>query len=92
MLCVPDEDGVAPEATLLRPQFGMHRFEWPDDTSVEYHLSHGDMIRLLGASDLDVVDLVELRPGPEANTSYPFVSLEWARRWPSEEVWIARRR
>lgn len=92
MLCAPDQDGVAAEATLLRPQFGMHRFEWPDDDSVEYHLSHGDMIRLLRASDLDVVDLVELRPGEDATTSYPFVSLEWARRWPSEEVWVARRR
>ena len=22
---------------LLRPYFGMHRFEWPDDNSVEFH-------------------------------------------------------
>jgi hypothetical protein len=32
---------------LLRPYFGMHRFEWPDDDSVEFHLPHGEMIALL---------------------------------------------
>ena len=91
VLCVPDDEDAAAEATLLRPQFGMHRLEWPDVPGVEFHLSHGDMIRLLRASGFEVVDLVELRPGPDATTSYPFVTLEWARRWPSEEVWVARR-
>ena len=33
----------------MRPQFGMHRFEWPDDDSVEFHLPHGEMIALLRA-------------------------------------------
>jgi SAM-dependent methyltransferase len=47
MLAIPDTDGLPATETLLRPQFGMHRFEWPDDHSVEFHLSHGDMIRLL---------------------------------------------
>jgi hypothetical protein len=69
----------------------MYRFEWPDEVGVEFHLSHGDMIRLLRASGFEVVDLVELRPGPDATTRYPFVTVEWARQWPSEEVWVAQR-
>jgi hypothetical protein len=44
----------------------MHRFEWPDDDSVEFHLSHGDMIRLLRRCGLEVEDLIELRPEPGA--------------------------
>jgi SAM-dependent methyltransferase len=92
MLCVPDEDGVPAEPTLRRPQFGMHRFEWPDDPGVEFHLSHGDTIRLLRSNGFEVLDLVELRPGESATTGYPFVSLEWARSWPSEEAWRARLR
>ena len=32
-----------------------------------------------------------LRPGPDAITSYPFVTLDWSRRWPCEEVWKARK-
>jgi hypothetical protein len=70
----------------------MHRFEWPDEDGVEFHLNHGDWIRLLRGSGFDVEDLIELRPSDTATTRYPHVTLEWARRWPSEEVWVARRR
>ena len=92
MLCDPgvEELPVGPE--LLRPQFGLHRIEWPDSSAVEFHISHGDMIRLLRANGFEVLDLLELRPGPDAMTRFPYVSLDWARRWPSEEVWRARRR
>jgi SAM-dependent methyltransferase len=92
MLCMPDEENVPAGDRLLRDYFGMHRFEWPDDPSVEFHLGYGDWIRLLRSSGFEVIDLVELRPGPGATTRYEFVTLDWARRWPSEEVWIARKR
>jgi SAM-dependent methyltransferase len=91
MLCVSDQDGIPAETTLLRPYFGMHRFEWPDDPGVEFHLGYGDWIRLLRRNGFAIEDLVELRPPPDAATRYPFVTAEWARRWPSEEVWKARK-
>ena len=91
-LCVPEEDDAAATDRLLRPAFGMYRVEWPGDHGVEFHLAHGDWIRLLRRSGFEVEDLVEVRPPAEARTSYPFVTLEWARRWPCEEVWKARRR
>ena len=37
-------------------------------------------------------DLIELYPAEDTATEYPFVSLEWARAWPSEEVWKVRKR
>jgi hypothetical protein len=94
MLCAPDEDDVPAGDRLLRPHFGMHRFRWPDDPTVEFHLGHGDMIRLLRASGFEVEDLVELRAPDDAedNEQYAYVSADWARRWPCEEVWRARRR
>jgi SAM-dependent methyltransferase len=92
MLCVPDEEDIPAGDRLLRDYFGMYRFEWPDDASVEFHLGYGDWIRLLRRHDFEVLNLVELRPGPDATTRYPSVTLEWGRRWPSEEVWIARKR
>jgi SAM-dependent methyltransferase len=91
MLAVPDTDDQPATDRLLRPFFGMHRFEWPDEDSVEFHIGHGDMIRLLRGCDLEVEDLLELRPGPDATTRYPFVTLDWARQWPCEEVWKARK-
>jgi ubiquinone/menaquinone biosynthesis C-methylase UbiE len=36
-------------------------------------------------------DPVELRPQPGAIASHPLATLEWARQWPCEEVWKARR-
>ena len=42
----------------------MHRFDWPEDGSVEFHIPHGEMIRLLRASGFEIEDLVEVRaPG-----------------------------
>ena len=92
MLCVPDEDGVAATERLLRAQRGMHRFEWPGDPGVEFHLSAGDMIRALRGAGFEVEDLVELYAPPGASSRYPFVESAWAEQWPVEEVWIARKR
>jgi SAM-dependent methyltransferase len=90
-LCVPDEDGLAATERLLRPAFGMYRVEWPGNPGVEFHLSHGDWIRLLRRSGFEVEDLIEVRPAGGAISRYPFVTIEWARKWPCEEVWKARK-
>jgi SAM-dependent methyltransferase len=93
MLCVPDDEGEAATDRLRRDQFGMYRFTWPDDPTIEFHLSHGDWVRLLRANGFVVEDLIELRAPAEAATheAYDFVTADWARRWPSEEAWRARR-
>ena len=91
MLCVPDEDGRPTTERLLRPHFGMHRVEWPDDPTIEFHLGHGDWIRLLRSNGFEIHDLVELRPPPGASSRYGFVDTEWADQWPCEEIWCARK-
>jgi SAM-dependent methyltransferase len=93
ILCADDYLGVPAHTALRRPYFGLHRLEWPDDDSVEFHLPYGEMIRLLRANDLEVVDLVELQaPADAKDDSDGYVTAEWARQWPSEEVWKARKR
>ncbi len=91
-LCMPEENDVAATDRLLRPAFGMYRIEWPGDPGVEFHLSHGDWLRLLRRSGFEIEDLIEVRPPVGATTRYPYVTLQWARQWPAEEVWKARRR
>jgi SAM-dependent methyltransferase len=94
MLCTPEdarEDTPATEC-LQRPYFGMHRFEWPDNESVNFGLGYGDWIRLLRANGFEVEGLIEVQPPEGATTSFPIVTPEWARRWPCEEVWQARKR
>jgi SAM-dependent methyltransferase len=90
-LCGPDAEEPASDR-LVRPYFGIHRLEWSTDDSVNFCLGYGDWIRLLRSNAFEVEDLVELRPAEGATTDDPYVTLEWARRWPSEEVWKARKR
>ncbi|MGH9186866.1 MAG: class I SAM-dependent methyltransferase [Acidimicrobiales bacterium] len=95
MLCAPEADDEAADARLLRPLFGMHRFDWPagvDPACVDFHLSPGDTIRLLRANGFEIEDLIEVRSPEGATTTYPFVTAEWAQQWPCEEVWKARKR
>lgn len=88
-LCVPSEDNAAATDRLLRPAFAPARIEWPDDQGIGFYPSHGTWIRLLRTAGFMIEDLVELRPSPTATSRYPFVTLEWARQWPCEEVWKA---
>lgn len=82
-----------PGTTLLRDYFGLHRVQWADSTGVEFHLGHGEWIRLLRANGFAIEDLVEVRAPEGAAERYPEVAtLEWSRRWPCEEIWRARRR
>jgi SAM-dependent methyltransferase len=92
MVCMPDTGKVA--EALQRPQRGMHRFDWTDDDpGVEFHLGAGDLIRLLRASGFEILDLVELYApeGAKDHSEYSYVPADWARRWPSEEIWRARK-
>jgi SAM-dependent methyltransferase len=91
-LCMPPEEGLAATERLLRPAFGTYRIEWPGDQGIGFYPSHGEWIRLLRRSGFEIEDLIEVLPPKGATTRYPFVTLEWARKWPCEEIWKARKR
>ena len=92
ILCSPDEGKV--EERLLRSHADLGRIEWPgEDEGVNYHLTHGEMIRVLTQNGLQIEALHE-RLAPESTTEheyYDFIPAPWARRWPAEEIWVARR-
>jgi SAM-dependent methyltransferase len=89
-LCLPDEGPV--ETSLQRPQFGPRRMQWPGEEGIEYHLGHGEWLRLLRRHGFEVLDLIEVQvpAGTQAHAYYDFVTPEWAHQWPAEEVWVAR--
>ena len=91
MTCTPPGGGSAGER-LERSYFGMHRFEFATDDAVEFHLGHGDWVRVLTDNGFVVEDMVEVRPPPHAPPRYNLVTSEWARKWPSEDIWTVRRR
>jgi SAM-dependent methyltransferase len=90
MLCMA-MDGVGEQ--LVRPQFELHKVEWGDTGEVEFQLGHGDWIDLLRANGFEIERLVELfaKPADETHTYYKYVTAEWARKWPAEELWVARK-
>jgi SAM-dependent methyltransferase len=90
LACTPADGGPVGER-LVRDYFAPERVEFEHDGPVEFHLTHGQWIRLLREHGFVVDDLIEVQPGPKAKPQFDFVTLEWARRWPSEEIWIARR-
>jgi hypothetical protein len=59
---------------------------------VEFHLSHGDWVRVLRRSGFEIEDLIEVQAPAEGATGASLVTWQWARQWPSEEIWKARRR
>jgi SAM-dependent methyltransferase len=91
MTCTSPTGGGTGER-LERPYFDLHRFEFEADGAVEFHLGHGEWFRVLRENGFAVDDLREVRPDPNAAPRFTFVSNAWARSWPSEDVWIARRR
>lgn len=92
LLCDRDEGEEVPvDDRLHRPYFDLHRVEWEGEASVEFRLNHGDMIALLRANGFAIEQLIEVRPPEGSTTRYRYVSLDWARRWPGEEIWRARK-
>jgi SAM-dependent methyltransferase len=71
--------------------FELRRFDYQEGF-VEYQLPYGTWIDVLRRNGLIVEDLIELQPPEGATTTYPeLVPLDWARRWPAENIWKARK-
>ena len=79
---------------LRRSLFGMYKTIWLDDTSVEFHLPHGEWIKVFRDNGFEIERLVEIQAPPDAVDSprYSHVTAEWAQQWPSEEAWVVRKR
>ncbi len=90
MTCTP-EDGGQVGSRLVRDYFAPARVEFEVGGPVEFHPTHGQWVRLLVASGFVVEDLIEVRPPLGAQARFSLAPLEWARRWSSEEIWIARK-
>lgn len=92
-ICSPDGPRVSEQ--LQRPLRGMLRLDWVEDgpPSTEFHISAGAMFQLLKQTGFEVVDFRELYAPDDAvdHPFYNFVPAEWAKKWPHEEIWRARK-
>jgi SAM-dependent methyltransferase len=75
---------------LTSNYFSLSAFD--DGASIEYQMPYGEWIRLFRRHELDVEDLIELRPADDATTTFAdFVPVTWARQWPAEHIWKLRK-
>jgi SAM-dependent methyltransferase len=93
ILCAPDDGQMSDR--LLRPQKGLYRLTWEedDDAGVEFHPGTADLFRILRANGFELLDLRELFAPDDAvdHEYYSEPPAEWAKRWPAEEIWRARK-
>lgn len=92
-LCVPDDEDSCAGTQLVRSQHSLRRMQWSDG-GIQFHPGHGEWIRLLRKEGLEVERLEELY-APSGAVDHPFYKLaqvDWAKQWPVEEIWVARKR
>lgn len=90
-MCVPDSGPAGP--ALLHSAHEVACLPYAPDQTVEFCPSHGRMFEILKAAGFAVENLVELFPKHDsAETRFDFVDKEWAMKWPTEEIWVARKR
>ena len=92
MLCATDEGPTSEQ--LQRAQRGLYKLEWTEpEHEIEFQLGHGDWIRLLRENGFEIEALYELYAREDAvDHSYYASNADWAKKWPSEEIWRARKR
>lgn len=93
MVCSVDGDRVSER--LMLPLRGMNRLDWTSDgPSTEFHLGTSELFQLLRRTGFDILDFRQLYAPEDAvdHPYYSYVPAEWAKRWPSEEIWRARKR
>jgi len=88
-VCSPGPDGPAGQE-LLHPQRQAHRLATPRG-GIQFHRGHGEWITILRDSGFIIDALHELYAPPDApdHPYYALASAEWARQWPTEEIWTA---
>lgn len=89
-LCWADDAERAGDR-LVRDYFGLHRL--PDDAGkISFQLPYGQWIGLFRSNRLEILELIEPRPVPDAVSTYrDDQERAWSRRWPAECIWRLRR-
>lgn len=96
LMCCYGLDGSSATNELVRDWFGMRRFDWTqltvDPGGIEFNLTTAEWMRLFKRVGFVVDDYIEIR-APDLPMGERFdVPGEWARRFPSEQVWKLTRR
>jgi len=95
-VCSP-VDGSAPlTRNLEQPYFGQFRQDWreavDDPGGIEFTLMPSAWIKLFHETGFEIVDYTEVEAPKEATGAPYSVSADWAKQFPSEQIWWLRKR
>ena len=88
------DDDAPPTDRLRRSYFGLGRGEFPDrdGVTVQHNYPYGEWIRIIRGAGFVIEDLIELRPAEGAPSTYAdYAPYDWARDYPGENMWKARK-
>ena len=95
MLCAP-QSGAQCDARLHRSYFDLGKLDWReveiDPGGVEFNRSISSWMQLFDQTGFNIERYQELQAPEAASGVQYFVSAQWARSWPSEQVWHLRKR
>ncbi len=96
MVCSPVSGDAPAGLTLERDYFGLGRLDWTDAVEdpggIEFNMEISSWMRLFRTTGFDVVDYVEIQAPSSAVGIRYWVGADWAKRFPSEQVWILQKR
>ena len=96
MVCSPMDGSLPVTDRLERDYFGLGRLDWRDAVDepggIEFNLPISSWMRLFDDIGFDVIDYIEVRAPESATGTNGTVTADWARRFPSEQVWRLRKR
>jgi len=96
MVCSPMDGSLPVTDRLERDYFGLGRLDWRDAVDepggIEFNLPISSWMRLFSDIGFEVIDYIEIRAPESATGTNGTVTADWARRFPSEQVWRLRKR
>jgi SAM-dependent methyltransferase len=96
MVCTPISGDAPAGLTLERDYFGLRRLDWTDALDdpggIEFNMEISSWMRLFRDTGFDVVDFFEIQAPASAEGVRFWVDAAWARRFPSEQAWVLRKR
>jgi SAM-dependent methyltransferase len=92
LLCGLADDHVTERIELEWDRLGRMDLR-SEGGGIEFHPPTGVMLGSLRDAGFELLELHELLAPADAKTHpyYDFVTAEWGRRWPSAEIWVARK-
>ena len=84
-----NKDNGSIEDHLCQSYFDLAPFE--DDGLQYYQYTFGEWVRMFTSAGFKILDLVELKPNINSESTFGFAPKEWASKYPAENVWVLQK-